>query len=112
MRLDQNIISSIIQSISAFNLYKVILFGSYARGTANKDSDIDLLVILNTDKFAKTFKEKMERRTPISMALLDVNRVFAMDIIVYSKGEFDYLKSKGDFFIEEIENTGVELYGK
>jgi len=88
------------------------LFGSYARGTANEDSDIDLLVILNTDEFAKTFKEKIERRTPISMALLDVNRSFPMDIIVYSKGEFDYLKGKGDFFIEEIENTGVELYGK
>jgi predicted nucleotidyltransferase len=112
MQLAQNTISKIIQSISAFNLYKVILFGSYARGTANEDSDIDLLVVLNTDKFAKTFKEKIERRTPISMALLDVNRSFAMDIIVYSKGEFDYLKSKGDNFVKEVENTGIELYGK
>jgi argininosuccinate lyase len=71
-----------------------------------------LLIILNTDEFAKTFKEKIERRTPISMALLDINRLFAMDIIVYSKGEFDYLKGKDDFFIKEVEDTGIEIYGK
>jgi predicted nucleotidyltransferase len=112
MSLTPDIVSRIVQCIAGFNLYKVMIFGSYARGTATKDSDIDLLVILNTDKFAKTFKEKIERRTPISMALLDINRLFAMDIIVYSKGEFDYLKNKGDFFIKEIEDTGIEIYGK
>ncbi|MDR1813120.1 MAG: nucleotidyltransferase domain-containing protein [Candidatus Fibromonas sp.] len=112
MSLSPDIISRIIQCLTGFNLYKVVLFGSYARGTANEDSDVDLLVILDTDKFAKTFKEKIERRTPISMALLDINRLFAMDIIVYSKGEFDYLKDKGDFFVKEIEDTGLEIYGK
>jgi len=112
MSLSADIISRIVQSLVGFNLYKVILFGSYARGTATEDSDLDLLVILDTDEFAKTFKEKIERRTPISMALLDINRLFAMDIIVYSKGEFDYLKGKEDFFVKEIEDTGVEIYGK
>jgi predicted nucleotidyltransferase len=111
MSLSPDIISRIIQCLADFNLYKVILFGSYARGTATEDSDLDLLVILDTDKFAKTFKEKIERRTPISMALLDINRLFAMDIIVYSKGEFNYLKGNGDFFVKEIEDTGVEIYG-
>ena len=36
------------------NLSKIILFGSVARGEANKDSDIDVLVILKT----RTSKER------------------------------------------------------
>ncbi|HPS27643.1 MAG TPA: nucleotidyltransferase domain-containing protein, partial [Bacteroidales bacterium] len=30
-----------------FNSVKIILFGSYAKGNFNKDSDIDIAVILN-----------------------------------------------------------------
>ena len=29
-----------------FNPVKIILFGSYARGTSNRDNDIDLMVIM------------------------------------------------------------------
>jgi predicted nucleotidyltransferase len=31
---------------------KLVLFGSYARGTNTKDSDIDLLILLDKDKFS------------------------------------------------------------
>ncbi len=32
--------------IEKFQPHKIILFGSYAQGTATKDSDVDLLVVL------------------------------------------------------------------
>jgi predicted nucleotidyltransferase len=112
MSLHTDIISKIVQSLIGFNIYKIILFGSYARGTATKDSDVDLLVILDSEEFAKTFDERVDRKRPISTALLEVNYQYSMDIIVYSKGEFDYLKNKEDFFVQEIEKTGKELYGK
>jgi hypothetical protein len=35
-----------------------------------------------------------------------------MDILVYTKAEFDYLKNREDFFVQELEETGKELYGK
>jgi len=112
MSLSADVISRIIQSLVGLNVYKIILFGSYAKGTATEDSDIDLVVILDTEEFAKTFDERKDRRRPISTALLEVNYQFPMDIIVYSKGEFEYLKNREDFFIQEIEETGKELYGK
>ncbi len=37
-------------------LYKVILFGSYARGDQREDSDIDYLVVLNDDEI-RTYQE-------------------------------------------------------
>lgn len=33
--------------VDKFHPVKIILFGSYARGEANSDSDVDLLVVLN-----------------------------------------------------------------
>ncbi len=112
MSLPADVISKIVQCLTGLNIYKIILFGSYANNTATEDSDIDLVVILDTEEFAKTFDERMDRRRPVSTALLEVNYRFPMDIIVYSKGEFDYLKDNEDFFVQEIEKSGRELYGK
>ena len=112
MSLSANIISKIVQCLIGLNVYKIILFGSYAKGTATEDSDIDLVVILDTKEFAKTFKDRMDRNLTVSNALLDINREFAMDIIVYSYGEFEYLDKKESDFVKEIKNTGVEIYAK
>jgi predicted nucleotidyltransferase len=112
MSLSVDVVSKIIQCLIGLNVYKIILFGSYARGTATEDSDIDLVVILDTEDFAKTFKDRMDRNLTVSNALLDINREFAMDIIVYSYGEFEYLDKKESDFVKEIKNTGVEIYAK
>lgn len=36
--------------VKKFSPYKVIVFGSWARGDANNDSDIDLLVVMDCDR--------------------------------------------------------------
>ena len=112
MSLSADTISKIVQCLIGLNVYKVILFGSYARGTATEDSDIDLVVILDTEEFAKTFDERMDRRQPISAALHTMRYSYPMDILVYSKGEYNYLKNGGDYFVKDIEETGKEIYGK
>jgi len=43
MSLSADVISKIVQSLIGLNIYKIILFGSYARGTANEDIDIEFL---------------------------------------------------------------------
>ncbi|MCL2282063.1 MAG: nucleotidyltransferase domain-containing protein [Fibromonadales bacterium] len=112
MSLSADVISRIVQCLMGLNVYKVILFGSYAKGTATEDSDIDLVVILDSNEMSQLFKDRMARRRPVSRALLEINRQYSMDIIVYTKAEFNYLKHKEDFFVQEIEETGKELYGK
>ena len=112
MSLSADVISKIVQCLIGLNVYKIILFGSYARGTANEDSDIDLLVILDTDEFAKTVDERLERKQPINKSIREIRKNFAMDIVVYSKGEFEFLDKKESDFIREIKNTGIEIYAK
>jgi predicted nucleotidyltransferase len=112
MSLPADVISKIVLSLMGLNIYKIILFGSYARGTATKDSDIDLVVILDSDEMSQLFKDRMARRRPVSRSLLEINRQYSMDIIVYTKAEFNYLKNREDFFVQEIEETGKKIYGK
>ncbi|MDR2579567.1 MAG: nucleotidyltransferase domain-containing protein [Fibromonadaceae bacterium] len=112
MSLSADIISKIVQSLMGLNIYKVILFGSYAKGTATEDSDIDLVIILDTEEFAKTFKNRRNRNLSVSTALLEINRQYAMDIVVYSKGEFEYLDKKESDFVREVKNMGIEIYAK
>ena len=35
---------------NGIDVYKTFLYGSYSRNEANKDSDIDILLVLNTNK--------------------------------------------------------------
>jgi len=89
-----------------------ILFGSYARGNPTEDSDLDVLVVLDSEEFAENFDKKIERDMPISKALIDINRQIAMDLVTYSKAEYEYLIGQNDFFAKEINNTGITIYEK
>ena len=65
--LSKELISEIKKRLlSKFDIEKIILFGSQARGSANRYSDVDLLIIINNiknrlkliDKVDKYFVEK------------------------------------------------------
>lgn len=54
----------IIERLKELEPAKVILFGSYAEGTASADSDLDLLVVTNHDALPKNYHEKEEIYRP------------------------------------------------
>jgi len=83
---------------------KIILFGSYAYGQPNEDSDIDLLLIHKA-------KTKTARRG-VSLRASDVldPRPFPVDIIVRSPSEIFSRIKQGDFFLQEIMEKGSILF--
>jgi predicted nucleotidyltransferase len=82
---------------------KIILFGSYAYGNPTPDSDVDLLVIMNTTA------KQTERYLAVSRVLSP--RQFPVDIIVKTPAEIKYaLSNKENFFIREIILRGKMLY--
>ena len=81
---------------------KIILFGSYAYGKPTPDSDVDLLIIMETDA------QRKERY--LSVSLLLAPRPFPVDILVKTPGEIRQAFEKGDFFIKEIVSQGKILY--
>jgi predicted nucleotidyltransferase len=82
---------------------KIILFGSYAYGNPTPDSDVDLLIVMETNG-----KDKEAYR---AASMLLYPRQFPVDIIVKSPKEIEEkLKRKGNFFLREIVTKGKTLY--
>jgi predicted nucleotidyltransferase len=91
-----------IQSIvAALHPQKIILFGSYACGNPTPDSDVDLLIIWDTDK------PRRERVVAVSLALYP--RPFPVDILVKTPREL-VEELPHNFLLREILEKGVVLY--
>ncbi|MDR2709488.1 MAG: nucleotidyltransferase domain-containing protein, partial [Elusimicrobiota bacterium] len=106
------ILNQILDKLKSIDIYRVILFGSYAKAEATPDSDIDLVIILNNDDLSKTFSQKAERDAGVRELLADIYFKYEMDILIYSKTEFNEVKNRGNFFISEVERTGKIIYEK
>lgn len=82
---------------------KIILFGSLAGGKVGIKSDLDLLVIQDTDKpFLTRAREIMQQLNP---------RV-AVDILVYTPEEFEKMQYEPNSFIKNIMKKGRVVYEK
>lgn len=87
---------------SKFNPDKIILFGSYASGTPNNDSDIDLLIIQDTDL------PRHKRSFDIQKLL--IGSMIPMDILVYTNNEFEKEKNEKYSFLNSAIKTSKILY--
>lgn len=84
-----------------FEPKRIILFGSYARGDARRDSDVDLLVVLKY------------RGHPVRKAaeILDrLNPRFAVDLIIRSPVELERRLAQDDWFLQDALEEGEVLY--
>jgi len=101
--IEKNKIDEIVQSIVAgFSPEKVILIGSYAAGNPTKDSDLDLLIVKETDK------PKHYRSFDIRKSL--IGTLIPMDILVYTPNEFNEEKCKDSSFISNVLKTAKVLF--
>lgn len=90
----------IIRIATKFNPDKIILFGSYASGTSTDDSDLDLLIIQETDL------PMHQRGIDIRLAL--IGSKIPIDLLVYTKSEFDQEKNKSFSFLNSaIKNSKI-----
>jgi len=107
-----NYVDQLLEALKQADPYRIILFGSCAKGTAGKNSDIDMLVILDNNDVAKTYEERINKKLYINRLVRNINYKVALDILVYSKEEYKIVKDYGNYFIDEIENTGRIIYEK
>jgi predicted nucleotidyltransferase len=90
--------------VDALHPEKIILFGSYAHGTPTTDSDVDLLVIMETTA------SQTERFVAVSNLLYP--RRFPVDILVKTPQELEQALQRGDYFLCEIILKGQVLYDR
>lgn len=87
-------------------IYCIFLFGSVAKGKANKRSDIDFLIALDTQEDPDLLGE----RNQVSKIALDIEKRFDRSIqLVFSNSRFDKLDRQ---FIEDVLREGIVLFGR
>jgi predicted nucleotidyltransferase len=94
----QNIVQQIVEH---FHPQKVILFGSYAHGTPTEDSDVDLLVVMETDE------PPLHAAARIAAA---IDHPWALDILVRRPSDLEASLARKGVFATEVLTTGVVLY--
>ncbi len=85
---------------------KVILFGSYAYGKPSETSDIDLLIIKETDK------PFFQRLTDLRKIVSEARRGYAFEPVVLTPEELKERLKRGDQFFQEIVEKGTVLYAR
>ena len=87
-----------------FGASRVILFGSHAYGRPDTDSDVDICVILDLSG-----KRKIEVLREIRRELSDIVSS-PLDILVYSKSEFDERANVPSTLEHKILTQGINIY--
>jgi len=80
---------------------KIILFGSFAWGKPNQDSDVDLLIIKETEE------DFFGRNTAVRKI---IDGVMPVDILIRTPEEIKKRLLLGDFFYKNIIKKGKNLY--
>jgi len=103
----KNILIEIAATLSQYGIEKIILFGSYAYGTPNKDSDIDLLVIKNIpENEIRDFRIKLKKALWLKLGQLNLS----YDILVDNEPRIQKRIEMGDLFYKEIYSKGLTIY--
>ena len=82
---------------------KIILFGSYVRGDATRDSDLDVLVVAG-DEVESPRRESVRLRSSVS----DIN--MPTDILVVPYSRFEALREKLGLIYREADRRGKVVY--
>lgn len=103
MEIEKQIESIKQQLIDKYKPEKIIIFGSYAKGEFNEDSDIDFLIIKkDTPNLGRERAREIRR-------LIEKN--VACDFLVYRPEELQERIKLEDPFIKLILKEGKVIYG-
>lgn len=95
-------IKEIVRKIAErFRPQKVILFGSYAYGRPTYDSDVDLLILMETS--LRNVEQAVEIRRAVDFP-------FPADVLVRTPQQIANRLALGDVFLREVISKGIVLH--
>ena len=92
----------IVKKLRPLNPEKIILFGSYAYGNPNKDSDLDICVV------EKDYKNKYEEKLKIRNLLSNIN--MPIDILNPKVEEYEFYKNEINSVYYDVDKKGKVLW--
>jgi predicted nucleotidyltransferase len=112
MEDNRKYLAEIVENIRQVNPHKIILFGSSVKGVLREDSDLDLVVILDSHEITQSYDDRIKNKLLVRRAVYELSKKVPVDLVVYTKGEYDIISKSGGLFYNQIETTGKVLYEK
>lgn len=97
-------IQQLVESLLPYKPERLYLFGSWARGEEDELSDLDVVVIKETDSQFLDRLREASRFLPINLG--------GVDILVYTPDEFATMKREGNAFADMITEEAVLIYDR
>lgn len=107
--ISSNITEEIKDCLTGSNVYKALLFGSYARGEAKLESDVDLLLILNRYEPFNSYRERKDTILEYHRRLRPISVKYGLDLVVFTQADWKTFLAKESWFSKEIQNEGLEV---
>lgn len=105
-RIEKKVVNSFVEELRnkiGDEILNIVLFGSKARGDFNRESDIDIFVLVREK--TQNIRDKVGDIT--------ADYIFDYDIpispVLYDLDEYEQNKKLGSFFFENVEKEGVPL---
>jgi predicted nucleotidyltransferase len=101
-RIPQKAIDQVVdQIVEKFKPQKIILFGSYGRGHPHPESDVDMLVVMDTPL------KEVQQAIQICQ---QIEYRFGLDLIVHTPKYLAERIKMGDWFLRDVVKEGRILY--
>ena len=92
-------------ALEASNARRAIVFGSYARGDANEYSDLDMIIVADTDK---RFPQRHKDFRPVFRSWDPWGK--SLDLLIYTPEELELMQDRRNPFICAALQEGVVVY--
>lgn len=99
----------IVDTLKPINPERIILFGSHAHGTPEKDSDIDLYIVTKDEYIPKSYNEKMDLKLKVAYLLDDLRNQYPFDVIIHTRPMMQEFKKQNSSLSREIFTKGIVL---
>ena len=95
-------VQRVVECLKRYDPEQIIIFGSCARGDADEQSDVDVVVIKQTDA---RFLDRL-----LEVAKFLDNDLGKVDVFVYTREEFEEMRQRENPFIEKVVTEGRIIY--
>lgn len=101
--IDEELVDEVVRAIvQRFHPRRIVLFGSHARGEAGPDSDLDLMIEMDSNL------KPVDRAVAVGSLFLD--RDWPLDVVVYTPEEMDRHRKGFGNLLSMIEADARTLY--
>jgi predicted nucleotidyltransferase len=105
-----NELSTILkEQLQPLNPQKIIIFGSYARGTQTQDSDIDIYIVTKDNFIPKNFQERKELYIKVLSLIRNTIQTYPVDVIIHTKKMHENFIALDSYFCRKIMTEGIHI---